>query len=828
MSDEVPLSLAAALALRAARTPERTAYVFLAEGEAEQDRLTYAALDARARAIAAALSRSVRPGDRALLLYPPGLDFVAAFFGCLYAGAIAVPAYPPRSPRMMPRLQSILADARPAVALAAGASLQRVRGWLERTPEVSEAAALPWLATDELDPAPAGWEPPAPDGDAVAFLQYTSGSTSTPKGVMVTQANLVHNQRVIQDACGHSEDSVFVSWLPLYHDLGLIGNLLQATWVGAPCVLMAPVAFLQNPSRWLRAVSRYRGTTSGGPNFAYDLCVRRMPPAEIEKLDLSCWQVAFNGAEPVREETLARFAEAFAPAGFRSGALYPCYGLAEATLMVSGGNPGEETVVRELGERRLVGCGHVLLDLEVAIVDPDSGTPRPPGGVGEIWVAGDSVARGYWNRPEETAQAFGATLADGRGPWLRTGDLGALAAGELFVAGRLKDLIILRGRNHYPQDLEATAGKAHPALGDGTGAAFAIDSEGEERLVIVHEVDRHAARPEEIAAAVRQAIAEEHEALAWEVVLVPTGGVPRTTSGKVQRRACRDLYLGGELRVLGASRLSGISDGAADEDLLAAALPGSLDWLRHAFAAAAQVDPAEVDPDRPLSASGLDSLAAVELKHSVEEATGVSLPLPDLLEGMTLREVERRVAEGLSTSQDPHPLTPSPSGEHPLSWNQRSLWFLHRLAPESAAYNIAVAARLDRGLEAATLRRTLRALLERHAALRTLYAAGPDGPVQRISEPADVALVHEDASGWSAEEVRRRLHEESFRPFDLERGPVFRAALFERGDERLLVLAAHHIAADFWSFAVLAREMGMLCAADGDPQTAGLPAIRML
>ncbi|HBL26090.1 MAG TPA: hypothetical protein DD490_04560, partial [Acidobacteria bacterium] len=392
-----PVFVADALARRAARTPDRTAYVFLADGEDEQGRLTYAELHAKARAIAAALHRSLRPGERALLLDPPGLDFVAAFFGCLLAGVIAVPAYPPRSPRRMPRLLSILADARPAAVLAAGAALRRMRGWLERTPE---ATALSWLATDELDPAPAGWEPPATDGDAVAFLQYTSGSTATPKGVMVTQANLAHNQWVIQQACGHTEESVFVSWLPVYHDLGLIGNLLQATWVGAPCVLMAPVAFLQSPVRWLRAISRYRGTTSGGPDFAYDLCVHKVPPAEIATLDLSSWQVAFNGAEPVREVTLARFAEAFAPAGFRPGALYPCYGLAEATLMVSGGRPGAETVVREVDGRRLVGCGRVLADLEVAIVGPDTGVLCPPGGVGEIWVAGGSVARGYWNRPE--------------------------------------------------------------------------------------------------------------------------------------------------------------------------------------------------------------------------------------------------------------------------------------------------------------------------------------------------------------------------------------------------------------------------------------------
>ncbi len=813
-------SLTEALSLRAARTPDRTAYVFLAEGEEEQERLTYAGLEARARAIAAALGRSTRPGERALLLYPPGLDFVAAFFGCLYAGVIAVPAYPPRSPRMMPRLLAILADAQPAAALAAGASLRRVRGWLERTPE---AAALSWLATDELESSPAGWEPPAKVGNAVAFLQYTSGSTSTPKGVMVTQANLVHNQRVIEDACGHSEESVFVSWLPLYHDLGLIGNLLQAVWVGAPCVLMAPVAFLQNPARWLRAVSRYRGTTSGGPNFAYDLCVRKMAPAEIEKLDLSCWRVAFNGAEPVREETLERFAAAFAPAGFRPGALYPCFGLAEATLMVSGGRPGEEAVVRELGERRLVGCGRVLLDLAVEIVDPDTGAPCPPGTVGEIWVAGDSVAGGYWNCPEETAHAFGAALADGRGPWLRTGDLGALDGGELFVAGRLKDLIILRGRNHYPQDLEATAGKAHPALGDGTGAAFAVEVGGEERLVIVHETERHA-RQEEIAAAIRQAIAEEHEALVYEVVLVPPGGVPRTTSGKVQRRACRDLYLRGELRVLGASRLS---PAAADEDPRTEALPGSLDWLRRAFAAAARVDPAKVDPDRPLSASGLDSLAAVELKSTVEEATGVTLSLPDLLEGMTLREVEQRVAGGAAPVTVPLLLASGAAeGEHPLSWNQRSLWFLHRLAPESPAYNIAGAARLHPAdtADVAALGRAFQGLVDRHPMLRATFTDTPDGPVQRVAERAEAAFEVVDATGWSDAEVRERLQAEAFRPFDLSAGPLLRSALLRRGGEAFLALAVHHIATDFWSMAVLARELGALAAGEAPPPPAGLYA----
>ncbi|HSF39029.1 MAG TPA: condensation domain-containing protein, partial [Thermoanaerobaculia bacterium] len=393
--------------------------------------------------------------------------------------------------------------------------------------------------------------------------------------------------------------------------------------------------------------------------------------------------------------------------------------------------------------------------------------------------------------------------------------------GELFVAGRLKDLIILRGRNHYPQDLEATAGKVHPALGDGTGAAFAVDAGGEERLVIVHEVERHADRLEEIAAAVRQAIAEEHEALTWEVVLVPPGGVPRTTSGKVQRRACRDLYLGGELRVLGASRLS---PAAAEEDPMTEALPGSLDWLRRAFAAAARVDPARVDPDRPLSASGLDSLAAVELKQAVEEATGVSLSLPDLLEGMTLREVEQRVAAlAAPWAAAPEPVAGAGAvaGEPPLSFNQRSLWFLYRLAPESPAYNIAGAARLH-GADAAALGRALQGLVDRHPMLRATFADTPDGPVQSVAERAEAAFEIVDATGWSDATVHGRLQAEAFRPFDLSAGPLLRAALLQRGGEAFLALAVHHIAADFWSMTVLARELGALAAGEAPPPPAAL------
>ncbi len=831
------VSITAALSLRAARAPERTAYIFLAEGEEEQDRLTYAALDGRARAIAATLARSFEPGERALLLYPPGLDFIAAFFGCLYAGVIAVPAYPPRSPRMMPRLLAILADARPAVALASAASLQRVRGWLERTPS---ASALSWIATDELDPAtPASWEPGALEGDAAAFLQYTSGSTSAPKGVVVTHGNLAHNQQVIQQACGHSKESVFVSWLPPYHDLGLIGNLLQATWVGAPCVLMVPASFLQNPSRWLRAISRYHGTTSGGPNFAYDLCVRRVPPREIERLDLSSWQVAFNGAEPVREGTLARFAETFMPAGLRAGALYPCYGLAEATLMVSGGCPGEEPVVREIGGRRLVGCGRVLADLSVAIVDPESSTPCEPGTVGEIWVAGGSVAPGYWNRQEESDQAFGALLPDGSGPWLRTGDLGVLDGSELFVAGRLKDLIILRGRNHYPQDLELTAELSHPALQPGSTAAFAVEMEGQERLAVIVE-RRPRSRSdigdgiESVAPAVRRAVAEEHEVQVHAVVLVPPGTVLKTSSGKVQRRACRDLFLAGRLSTLGVS-LTGegespdlIDEAPLGDDLLALEEAGRRStlavYLLQEAGRVLKTDPAGLPAHQPLTSLGLDSLAAVELEQRIAERLEIELPASGLLEGASIDDLMERVLAGLSRRATVLSPLGAAKAAIPLSAMQKALWFEQQLTPAGTAYNIPFAARLGAEVDVETLRRSLTTLVGRHAALRATVAVEDHRPVQRFARDAELDFVVRELA--SAAELRAAVAAEAHRPFDLERGPLFRAALFTGvREERVLLLVAHHLVFDGWSLWILLDELRLLVEAAISGRETSLPTL---
>jgi len=564
-----PSTLVELLRHRARCQPDDIAYTILLDGEQQQLDLTYRELDRQARAIAAWLETHGLSGQKALLLYPAGAEFIAAFFGCLYAGVVAVPVYPPRRNRSLIRIQAISDDADAKVALTTDAVLKRVEPIIGETPHLK---ALCWLATSDVPLELAEqWIPPQVDGDTLAFLQYTSGSTGTPKGVMLTHANLVHNSALIAYAFEHTRSGSGVFWLPSYHDMGLIGGILQPMYVGRPNVLMSPMSFLQKPYRWLSAISRFRGTTSGGPNFAYDLCVERIPPEQRRTLDLSCWKVAFNGAEPVRAETIDRFCEAFGPCGFRREAFYPCYGLAEATLIVSGGMAEQPPVIRAFDSRalsegrvvdldpaaenahRVVGCGQNLPDQQIVIADPETCCVCPPDRIGEIWVRGPSIALGYLNQPEATERTFRAYLRDtGEGPFLRTGDLGFMRDGELFVTGRIKDLLIVRGVNYYPQDIEETVQRSHQRLRRDCGAAFAIDVDGKQELVIVQELERHRfADFQEIFAAIRCAVAREHDLHPFAIALLKAGSIPKTSSNKIQRHACRQGYLDGSLEIVG-------------------------------------------------------------------------------------------------------------------------------------------------------------------------------------------------------------------------------------------------------------------------------------
>ncbi|MFZ0924693.1 MAG: fatty acyl-AMP ligase, partial [Candidatus Acidiferrales bacterium] len=493
---------------RAFQQPEQRTYTYLIDGEAEGDALTYAALDCQARSIGALLQSYRATGERALLLYPAGLEFITAFFGCLYAGVIAVPLPPPnlaKPRRTLPSLRAIISDAQPSVVLTTSAILSNTEGLFTQAPELHK---MRWFATDKVSGGLAQeWRDPAVTSNTLALLQYTSGSTAEPKGVVISHGNLLHNSAYINRVFALIPDSVTVTWLPAFHDMGLTNGIIQPLYKGRPCYLMPPASFLMRPIRWLQAISRYKATVSGGPNFAYELCTRRITPEQCETLDLSSWDVAYNGAEPVRGDTMKRFAAAFASCGFRLNAFHPCYGLAEATLLVSGGsltdamfrtiqvaafeqNRVVEGCAQAQNVRTLVGSGHALRDTKIVITHPESLTACAPDEVGEIWVSSPSVTHGYWNRPKDTERAYRAYLKDtGEGPFLRTQDLGFMKDGELFVTGRLKDLIIISGRKLYPQDIELTVERSHPALRPGCCAAFSVDGVAEEHLIVAAEVE---------------------------------------------------------------------------------------------------------------------------------------------------------------------------------------------------------------------------------------------------------------------------------------------------------------------------------------------------
>jgi acyl-CoA synthetase (AMP-forming)/AMP-acid ligase II len=555
-----PATLVHLLRGRAERQPEQLALRFVADHR--ETAVGYAELDRQARGIAALLQSLQGRGDRTLLVYPPGLEFAPAFLGCLYAGVlpIVVPApHSARVPHFLSRAAGICRDAGPTVVLTTAGSRDELAGAAALVPALSE---LHWLATDAVVERPvSAWSDPEPGPDDLAFLQYTSGSTTEPRGVMVSHGNLMANLDAIRARFCQPAGTASVSWLPPHHDMGLVGGILAPLYLGTPATLLSPAAFVQRPSCWLQAISRYGATVSGGPNFAYDLCARRMTPEQCDGLDLSRWIVAFSGAEPIDAGTLRRFAERFAPYGFRADAFMPCYGLAEATLLVSTTPARTPPAIKsfaatELGRHKAVARAEEAADAvalpscglpveRVVVADPDTLIECPAGDIGEIWVSGPSVAKGYWSRSDDTAVNFCARLEPlGTTPFLRTGDLGFLLDGDLYVTGRLKDLIIVDGANHYPHDIERTVGEAHPSLSQADCAAFSIPVAGRDAVVVVASPDRHArVAPIELQRAIRAAVARHHELGLHDVVLVRMGQLPKTTSGKIRRSFCRAAYV---------------------------------------------------------------------------------------------------------------------------------------------------------------------------------------------------------------------------------------------------------------------------------------------
>ena len=566
----MPVSLVDILQWRAASQPHKLAFRFLTDGEFEEVVITYKELDRRARSIGALLQASAKPGDRALILFPPGLDFIAAYLGCLYAKIVAIPAFPPHPVRIeknLPAILCIAADAKPSVALLTRSLFDVLKS---RDEVRAGLFNMKLIVTDE-DKTGAWaeqWQRPDITGNDLAFLQYTSGSTTLPKGVMITHGNLLHNMTLIEKSFGVTDQTHGIIWLPPYHDMGLISGILQPLYSGILVTLMPYMMFLQRPFRWLQAISHFHGTASGGPNFAYDLCVKKITREQREQLDLSRWEVAFNGAEPVYHKTLDQFAEYFAPCGFHRDAFLPCYGLAESTLLVTGGPKSislkkihlvnsalEKNKILISPEstgntRTVISCGHNQSDQKIRIVNPETLKPCNVDEVGEIWLSGPCVAKGYWNKPPETELTFGAQLSNNEEEtYLRTGDLGFQKDGDYYITGRIKNLIISEGKNHYPQDIERTVESSHPAILPGGSVAFSINNDGPERIIIVAEIKhRSNINEEELIKTIRYSISMHHGITIDDIRLTNPGAIPRTTSGKKRHFLCREYYLKGTLK----------------------------------------------------------------------------------------------------------------------------------------------------------------------------------------------------------------------------------------------------------------------------------------
>ncbi|MFT3803141.1 MAG: amino acid adenylation domain-containing protein [Burkholderiaceae bacterium] len=824
----------------AAERPQDPALIVVTErdGRAIDSPVTYTMLDQRVRALAARLQSDFAPGERALLLLDNDDHYAVAFLACAYAGLIAVPAFPPESmrPQHLARLTGIARDAEAccvmttaAIHPAMGAALEGFAG--------ARVVAVDAIGVDGAR----AWKEREPGDGDIAFLQYTSGSTATPKGVMVSHGNLMANERVMEETLGLRAEDVFASWLPLYHDMGLIGGLLQPIHRGAPLVLMTPRFFLERPQRWLAAVTRHRVTVTGGPDFAFRLCVERIKDAQLDALDLASWRIAYTGAEPVRHDTLTGFGARFARAGFDASAFQPCYGLAEATLFITGGRTTDAVASRvfdadALGRGQaieasrgttLIGCGRIAAGHALRITDPASSDALPDGRVGEIWATGPSITRGYWDNAPATRDAL---VEHGGRTWLRTGDLGFLADGQLFVTGRSKDLIIVRGHNLYPQDIERAIEREVDAVRAGRVSAFAVAGPDGEGIGIAAEVSRgmqKIVQPEVLVGALSAAVSESCGEPLSAVALLQPGELPRTSSGKLQRQAARRGVADRSLDAFaiwehGRFVFGGGAADAADADR-ADALDDDIERdLALIWREALRLDAAVPVPrDSHFFVLGGNSLAGVQVAARVVERWGVDYSVRALFEHPVLRDaaatVRSALAHGLRVTEaliEPLPAAQL-SGPLPLSAAQQRQWFLWRLDPRGTAYHVAGALRIEGPVDEAALRSAFAGLFERHESLRTVFSPGEDSQGrQQVLPRVDFELPLIDLSEQPAEVAEsaaaQRIRELNGQPFDLEHAPLLRAALIRQAaDVHVLAVVMHHIVSDAASMQVLVDELGV-------------------
>lgn len=822
---------------RSNEQPHRTAFTFL-EDEQELS-ISYLQLKERAIQLAAALRSYTRPGDKVLILHQPGADYMYSFFGCLYAGCTAVPAYPPLTKRYAERVRLIAADCNARVALVSGR-------WSDRLSEAFRDESLLYLNTDPYTTGSSGelelaWRDAHPE---LAFIQYTSGSTSKPKGVMVSHQNLIRNSEAIRGAFQLSRESVGVLWLPPYHDMGLIGGILQPVYTGFPMVLFAPNDFVQQPLRWLTAISKYRATVSGGPNFAYDLCVHKIPTHKLNALDLSTWERAFTGAEQIQARVMRDFHSKFAACGFRKQAFYSCYGLAESTLFVTGAVPGEGTATIHVNREKLnegiaaverlpseataeyVACGSSYPGQQLLIVHPQTCLPLEDGIVGEIWASSASKALGYLNLPEATTQTFGAKLSDGSaGEFLRTGDLGFLLQGQLFITGRVKEMIVIRGKNYYPADMESQIEQADDSfLPDGC-ATFSINQHETEQLIIVQELSRHYRSTDTapLANTIRALLAAQFGIQPYEIVFVKQGGLQKTSSGKKMRNACKDNYLSGLLRIIEGHRLAADEADTPDStaafpavqrveaaELVSRPQDEQLEWcinyVRQHAARRFRIHPSQVQLQASLLEMGLDSISALEFQYQMEEELRIKLSLELLLSvEATVESVAAALVARLgetSRSVMPKWVERMKGNAFPLSEDQQRLWFVEQLHPGQSTLHIPVGVRIIGPLDPCRLKQGMLEFVQLHETLRTAIDPTDGGLRQFIHEGCSLeqawfyaTLDSEDSLSY--EEVSRDMIQ---RPFDLLNGPLFRCAAIQLSSrEHIVILVIHHLISDLKS-----------------------------
>ncbi len=815
--------------------PEATAYSVPGEGSDTKASISYAVLVQRVREIAAGIGARVAPGERVLIMMPNGIDFVLAYLSCLAAGVVAVPV--PQPQRDNARLQGIVGDCSPAAAIVENA--ERAHAHAQ---ELTGGPAIPqWLDLNEIAvPGPARSLRRA-QAQSLAMLQYTSGSTASPKGVRLTHANLLHNQGIIDTVFGLGEDDIVLGWLPLFHDMGLMGIALHPIYKGIQGILLRPESFVRRPLSWLDSISRYGATVSGAPDFAYQLCARLARDGDLRDLDLSSWRVAFSGSERVRSQTLTRFADAFADCGFRPNAFLPCYGMAEATLMICGRPPQTAPLVRQVEPQALhsrqraveaepgdqaidlVGVGSPIPGQALAIVAPEDHRRLRDREVGEIWVAGDSVSEGYWGAPADTRV---------RPPWdegfdyLRTGDLGFLDNGELFITGRLKDLIILGGRNLHPEDIEMVAERclADEAFAGGV-VAFAVESDDQERLVVAFEANpRRLSDVEALAGTVRRALGRAFDIELHALAAVRRGGLPRTSSRKPRRGHAAQLWSLGQLPVLAQAfpddglELSDLLPGRATLAQATVRDAGGLlagafaDWIRRQGGM-------EGIPDRQVRSSslpelGLASLQIIDLLHSVHALYGVEIALGDSLEAASLDTFAELIVSRLRTAPSavPGEARAVDVGANrswaPLTLGQEGIWFAQQLSAQGDAYQLARAAEIHPAIDIGAMDRALADLVDRHIALQLAIEPPAEDQVATQRIVADTTLRARLIVCSSSAERAQALRAEADAPFDLTAPPLLRVSVLRTPACRdVLVLAAHHIICDLWSLSVLMHDL---------------------